>query len=692
MAIIYGKNTAVDYAAGNLASFGKSYSRMGAAPLDMYEVWYNYDKLVEYASFRGNDANGNPVYDGNTEVVDTSAVTSYVGQKVAYVDEENNKIYHYSIELDGSLKEIGVAPLGDGKSITVTADGVVSLLGADAADSLTLPRMKEDKSGIEWVPVSAVVEGDGNDNTTYTFTALTKGEGDAAETYGFVVKTYFNGTEVEGGEFTFSFDVYTKSEVDAAIANAIEGILGEDVKEAYNTLKEIQDILEGTDGEAIDGLIEVAADNKAKLEVLNGNAETAGSVAKQIADAVAPLATSASVAETYATKQALTDHETAADNKYATKQELSNHETAATNTYATKEYVGTFTTGEDSYKDITSIVGYINKKAEETLAAAQGGSSETAASVKLQLDNYKTENDAKVQKNTNDISTLTSQLGTTNTNVSGLTERLGALEAEVGEVAESRIDALEGVTGQHTKDIGANTTAITKINTESIPALEQAIADEKAAREDADKATNDKIGTVENGKTVVEMINAVAGTIDFTPYATNARVDEIYKVEGDTKSGVLADALVDVAANKAAIELLNKDDKTEGSVKHTVATELAKIISDDDADIDTLNEIAAWIVNDTTGAAKMANDISALKTKVDTGDQKVSEYVAAQIAAIPGIPTATASALGLVSFDDQTIKMNDNKQLYVAEVSTDNLVLGTKTLVLNGGDAEVAQA
>ena len=94
MAIIYGKNTAVDYAAGNIASFGKSYSRMGAAPLDMYEVWYDYNKLVEYASYRGNDAAGNKVYDNNTEVVDTSAVTSYVGQKVTYVNEAEGKIYH----------------------------------------------------------------------------------------------------------------------------------------------------------------------------------------------------------------------------------------------------------------------------------------------------------------------------------------------------------------------------------------------------------------------------------------------------------------------------------------------------------------------------------------------------------------------------------------------------------------------
>ena len=43
-----------------------------------------------------------------------------------------------------------------------------------------------------------------------------------------------------------------------------------------------------------------------------------------------------------------------------------------------------------------TVIAYINKKAEETLAAAQGGSSETAASVKAQLDTYKSENDAAV--------------------------------------------------------------------------------------------------------------------------------------------------------------------------------------------------------------------------------------------------------------------------------------------------------
>lgn len=50
----------------------------------------------------------------------------------------------------------------------------------------------------------------------------------------------------------------------------------------------------------------------------------------------------------------------------------------------------------DNYTE-DNIVSYINKKAEETLSAAQGGSSETAASVKQQLDNYKSENDTRVK-------------------------------------------------------------------------------------------------------------------------------------------------------------------------------------------------------------------------------------------------------------------------------------------------------
>jgi hypothetical protein len=79
---------------------------------------------------------------------------------------------------------------------------------------------------------------------------------------------------------------YTKDEVDTVIDDAVKSILGEGVDEAYNTLKEIEDILKGTDGETIDGVIEGIAANKEAIETLNGDATIEGSVDKKIADAI----------------------------------------------------------------------------------------------------------------------------------------------------------------------------------------------------------------------------------------------------------------------------------------------------------------------------------------------------------------------------------------------------------------------
>ena len=72
---------------------------------------------------------------------------------------------------------------------------------------------------------------------------------------------------------------------------------------------------------------------------------------------------------------------------------------------ALEVYVGTIPS-DDKYADITNIVAFIQKRAEEVLAAAQGGSSETAASVKSALDAYIALNDPKVSKNTTDIATI----------------------------------------------------------------------------------------------------------------------------------------------------------------------------------------------------------------------------------------------------------------------------------------------
>lgn len=93
-----------------------------------------------------------------------------------------------------------------------------------------------------------------------------------------------------------------------------------------------------------------------------------------------------------------------------------------------------------------------------------------------------------------------------------------------------------------------------------------------------------------------------------------------------------ADAIAD---NVAAIAILNGDSATVGSVANTAnaaaAAKVAEIVANADADFDTLKEIADWILNDTTGAADMANDIAALQGLV--GDVAVATQIANAIAA-----------------------------------------------------------
>lgn len=86
-------------------------------------------------------------------------------------------------------------------------------------------------------------------------------------------------------------------------------------------------------------------------------------------------------------------------------------------------------------------------------------------------------------------------------------------------------------------------------------------------------------------------------------------------------------------ANAAAIATLNGTADTVGSVANTAtsvaATKVAEIVAGANASFDTLKEIADWILNDTTGAAHMANSITNLQTLV--GDKAVAEQIAEAI-------------------------------------------------------------
>ena len=98
--------------------------------------------------------------------------------------------------------------------------------------------------------------------------------------------------------------------------------------------------------------------------------------------------------------------------------------------------------------------------------------------------------------------------------------------------------------------------------------------------------------------------------------------------------GLISDNATAIGENKAAIELLNGNAETAGSVAHTAnaaAAKVAEIVANANADFDTLKEIADWILNDTTGAADMANDIAALQGKMEGVEETVVKSIAAAI-------------------------------------------------------------
>ena len=114
-------------------------NRMGQFPLDMSSVYYDMESLEAYAK---------------------SGAVAYVGQIVSLVDEANNKVTVYSIQnTAGDLKEVGVIPTGDGKTISVSENGQISLLASGdktAGAQLTL----QADGTIAWVkPDTSTAEG-----------------------------------------------------------------------------------------------------------------------------------------------------------------------------------------------------------------------------------------------------------------------------------------------------------------------------------------------------------------------------------------------------------------------------------------------------------------------------------------------------------------------------------------------------
>ena len=173
---------------------GNSYQRKSAVPLDYYSLFNTKAEAEAYAA-------SNPV--------------SYVGQVISYIHEGEVKVCVIA-NAAGLLKEVGTAPVGDGKTIEVSAEGAVALLGAASAANGTLPMIEEvdGKSKLVWKTLEQIGAGDGNDNTTYAFSFANQK---------ITVTPSLNGVAQDAIEIDLSVFA-TEDEMAAAIKDAIDNL------------------------------------------------------------------------------------------------------------------------------------------------------------------------------------------------------------------------------------------------------------------------------------------------------------------------------------------------------------------------------------------------------------------------------------------------------------------------------------
>ena len=360
-------------------------------------------------------------------------------------------------------------------------------------------------------------------------------------------------------------------------------------------------------------------------------------------------------------------------------------------TFATKAELDTLDTfvGDipEGYTE-TNVIAYINKKAEETLNAASGGSSESAASVLAALNSYKAENDPKVQANTEAAAAAQKAADDAQGDVDTLAETHATDKKALEDAIALKANAADVYTKSDVdgKVDTINEAIAAKANAADVYTQDQ-INEKVSALEAADLAINNKIGTVAEGKTVVEMIaeaqtastyddTEVRGLIDTNAQAIAKEVEDREgavsglktELEGkiDTKveqsaydekvaalegedarlAGLIGENTTAISGVSGKVDTLVGED-TGKSVRAIANEELAAQLIAEGAkeSLDTLQEIAAWIQSHPDDASAMNAAIEALEAKVDTGEQTVSAYVTAAINALKIGDYATVEAL-----------------------------------------------
>ena len=230
-----------------------SIKRGNPLPLDADSIFESYAALEIYAA----------------------GVLAYPGQLVAVVEEDSTGIYYLDQNL--AIQPVGVIPTGDNKSIEVSEEGAISLLGAANAADGTLPMLEN--GAIVWKTLEQIGAGDGNDNTTYEFkfenekiTVTPKHNGVAQEAVELDLSTFITADELteELGKLVDNDTTYSVAEGEKVLK------LNDTVFSTEIGLKHENGMisLTGIDGEVIAEFSDADFVKDSVLEDVNYNAET----------------------------------------------------------------------------------------------------------------------------------------------------------------------------------------------------------------------------------------------------------------------------------------------------------------------------------------------------------------------------------------------------------------------------------
>lgn len=734
-------------AKGSLWDVAVSIKRGNPLPLDADSIFESYAALETYAA----------------------DVLAYPGQIVAVVNADSTGIYY--LDQNCAIQPVGVIPTGDSKTIEVTANGMISLLGgANAADG-TLPMIEN--GALVWKTLEQIGAGDGNDNTTYEFsfanekiTITPKENGVAQTAVELDLSTFVTADElatelsklvdsdttysvVEGEKVLKLTDTIFSTEIGLKHENgkiSLTGIGGEVIAEFSDADFVKDSVLEDVEYNAetqkivftwktVDGTtktdevsvadfvqtytagkglelsenefaVKVDTESEAFLTVGTNGVKLAGiqtaiDAAKQavIDDAAGKYATTGALSQLETDLDARLDILEAIDHTlYATKEELTPIATTANNAAQKVE------TLEDKIDEITSVGGepnvieyiQVNGVAQTVTDKTVNIAVPTALSG---LDGY-TALDERITAAKNQADKGVEEAGKANaaaaTNAEEIAKhetRIGNLETAKGE-HETRLlnlenadtthiaeyTALKGVVDGHTTSIAqkadqtaldavsakatANETAINTLNTTTITGINTELNKKANA---TDVYTKTEVGVIEEGKTLVQMIDAAKS--DATYDDTEVRG----LITAETERALAAEQAIDGRLVKVETFFKTAEGETLDQALDTLV-EIQKYITDEGAAADgMLTQIEA----NTTAIAAINNETTGILAQAKSHAQNLFD----------SIPTATEGVLGLIKYDNATIKKNETDQLYVAQVSTDVLVNGTEEFIISGGSA-----